>query len=259
MKKYWSLLIPIVLVINACTNKKTEMLKFDFEGLPDSMVSEDIYMNTLGRYKSFVGYGVFERRLGIEKEAKGNVLAVNCEPFNSGPKAGLALITMLEPTDEITLSYRVKFDKDFDFCKGGKLLGVSGGEKAEDGKMPEGDDGWVCRFVFNEDQTASFMFFFPHEFESTYYPLMSGGKPIQFEPGKWYNLQMSLKINTPGKGNGLITCKMNNIECLSLKDVDFKDCTGLSINQLTFGVFYNKYSLPQKKEKLFIDDVCVVK
>jgi len=159
--------------------------------------------------------------------------------------------------DKLYFGYRFKLDEDFDFIKGGKLPGISGGRANAGGKKPTGKDGWSVRmmwdgkgrlvqYVYHPDQPGKYgdvMFF-------------EGKEPI--ERGLWHTIQTLVELNTPGKKDGRIVSWLDGEKVLIREDIRFRDIDSLKINRFQFVSFYGGYGpdwAPTKDEFSYIDDV----
>ncbi|MEE9351182.1 MAG: heparin lyase I family protein [Thiotrichaceae bacterium] len=159
--------------------------------------------------------------------------------------------------DKLYYGYRFKLSEDFDFVKGGKLPGISGGKPSSGGSTPNGKDVWSVRmmwdgkgrlvqYVYHPDQPGKYgdvMFF-------------EGQEPI--ERGLWHTVQTLVELNTPGEKNGRIVSWLDGKKVLIREDMRFRDIKGLEIDRFQFVSFFGGYGAdwaPTKDEFTYIDDI----
>ncbi len=160
--------------------------------------------------------------------------------------------------EKLYYGYRFKLDKDFDFIKGGKLPGISGGKANAGGRVPSGKDGWSVRMMWNDEGRLVQYVYHPDQ-PGKYGDVMffdDNKKPI--ERGLWHTIQTLVVLNTPGKKNGRIVTWLDGKKVLEKNGMRFRDVKGLKINRFQFVSFYGGYGpdwAPQKDEFSYIDDV----
>lgn len=108
-------------------------------------------------------------------------------------------------SEELYMSYWVKFDSDFEWRHGGKLPGLAG----MDVPFPYSDNNFTARLMWREDGKIEF---YLHGFNINN---SQGAEPYrlywddfgghaQFQKGKWHHIEIHVKLNTPGKRDGLL-------------------------------------------------------
>jgi hypothetical protein len=145
--------------------------------------------------------GKFHQRAAIVAEPKGKSLRVTYPKGSLGPGEGGGVFRQkLSPLISRSLSYRVLFEKGFDFRRGGKLPGLAGG-KANTGGDKASGDGWSARYMWGEGGKLSLYLY--HLDQKTDY-----GDRIELKakavPGQWFKLEQAVRVNTPGKADGRI-------------------------------------------------------
>ncbi len=107
-----------------------------------------------------------------------------------------------EPGSEFSLNYDVRFDRDFQFVRGGKLLGL-GPDKHITGGRPMVPSGWSARVTFKQGGAVRLY---------TYHQVMQGQygergvlqKPFTFEKERYYSVSLHVRVNDPpDASNGL--------------------------------------------------------
>ena len=123
--------------------------------------------------------------------------------------------------DSLYYSYWVRFPENFDFVRGGKLPGIGNDTPRVGGGKPNGNDGWSVRvmwgkagelgqYVYHMDQPSHFGDFFVWD-----------APPL--EKGQWYQIKTLVRLNTPGKRDGIITTWLNGKEVLNKRDLRFRN------------------------------------
>jgi len=260
-------IFAIILSLFSCRKKSDTLVDVNFDNLWPQAISEDIYFNTFGRMKTLLGFGSFDNKLSLVKQGEGKNLALKLtfDKSYAGPMAGCAWISSFDSASDATFSFRVKFAPDFDFRKGGKLLGIGGGKGNTGGKKPTGQDGWSCRFMFHEQGTLSAYVYFPEmqtNWGTDFFLASPDSMKIHLVPGQWYKLAMHITMNTPGKNNGLIECSVNDTTCLRVKNFNFRNTNAFAIDQFQFSAFFGGSDstwAPRKVESLMVDDILVVR
>ena len=145
--------------------------------------------------------GKFHQRAAIVAEPKGKSLRVSYPKGSLGPNEGGGVFReRLASRQSYRLSYRVLFEKGFDFRRGGKLPGLGGGKANTGGERPTGD-GWSARYMWGEGGKLGLYLY--HLDQKTDY----GERfPLQAKatPGQWLTLRQAIQVNAPGKADGRI-------------------------------------------------------
>ncbi len=128
---------------------------------------------------------------------------------------------------EIYLRYYVKFEKGFDFRKGGKLPGLMGGGDSwirSGGNQPDGTNGWTLRFMWIEDGKIIVYAYVPKSKNGKWGEVKWGqGIDCDFtvEPGKWHCIEQYVNVGTPNKDNGKLKVWIDGIEKVNIDDMRF--------------------------------------
>ncbi len=88
--------------------------------------------------------GISEGRVALIQSNQLNWLRVTCQANQIGPeRGGISWRRPIPAADRVELAYLVTFSEDFDFSKGGKLPGLSGGpENVTGGNKADGKNGF---------------------------------------------------------------------------------------------------------------------
>lgn len=162
-----------------------------------------------------------------------------------------------------TLQYDVRFQKKFEWVKGGKLHGLGPNKPITGGKAPT-KDGWSARVSFEERGEASLYIYD----QSRPKKGQSFGRGVQtkksvFKSGKWHAVSLYVKINTVGKSNGVAELYLDGKKLLSMDKIKFRaQGKNSSISKFLFSNFYggnNPTFAPKKTNKIKFDNIAVVK
>jgi len=195
-----SALLPGLLAGIVLTGKDTaprNEIRVDFDGHPAGPYEMRIFRRDWAN--AFLGK--FHQRASIAAEPNGKSLRVIYPKGSLGPnEGGGAFRQRLAPLGSRSLSYRVLFEKGFDFRRGGKLPGLGGGKSNTGGEKPTGD-GWSARYMWGEDGKLGLYLY--HLDQKTKY-----GDRIELKanaiPGQWITLRQTVQVNAPGKADGRI-------------------------------------------------------
>jgi hypothetical protein len=132
----------------------------------------------------------------------------------------------LPPAREYTLSYSVKFDKDFDFARGGKLPGFAP-EKHTTGCRPIEADGWSSRLMWRSEGALEIYSYDQNRASRCGEEYQAKG--FRFERDRYYRVTQHLKLNAPADQiNGYSSLYVDGIlvarsEKLQYRKVDSPD------------------------------------
>lgn len=157
-----------------------------------------------------------------------------CQYLCSFEKMGLA------PRDECYVRYYLRFDPGFDFVKGGKLPGLVGGNANTGGHVPNGRDGWSARLMWRPGGKVVQYVYHPDQKGVWGDDLdwMKDGVPCRFKPGVWHCVESYVRLNTPGKRDGIIRSWLDGDEVLDVDTLRFRDVSELRIDGFYFSTFF---------------------
>ena len=195
-----SVLLSWLLAGMALTGKETATrneIRVDFDAHPEGPYELRIFRRDWAN--AFLGK--FHQRASIVAEPNGKSLRVSYPKGSLGPNEGGGVFReRLTPRESYRLSYRVLFEKGFDFRRGGKLPGLGGGKANTGGEKPTGD-GWSARYMWSEGGKLGLYLYHPDQ--KTKY-----GDRLQLRakatPGQWLKLRQAVQVNAPDKADGRI-------------------------------------------------------
>ncbi len=128
---------------------------------------------------------------------------------------------------EAYLRYYVKFEKGFDFRKGGKLPGLMGGGDSwnrSGGNQPNGTNGWTLRFMWVDNGKIVVYAYVPKSKNEKWGEALWGqGIDCGFyaEPGKWHCIEQYVNVGTPNKDDGKLKVWIDGVERVNISDMRF--------------------------------------
>ena len=162
-------------------------------------------------------------------------------PFETG-LTFLGRVDQQGPLTQATGSYDVLFEEGFDFQRGGKLPGLTGGGTAATGGSPaNGYNGWSARAMFNGNGEL-FQYVYHMNQAGTYgdvfYWTDAQGQRLAVTPGQSYQLKTQVQVNTPGQANGSIRSWLDGQLVLELDNMELTATTDLGIDTFYFSTFH---------------------
>jgi len=177
--------------------------------------------------------------------------------------------TDAEP-EEAVLSYRLRFAPDFnaEAVQGGKLPGFGGmyGDAGSAGKRVHGNDAWSSRGAYWKPDAQGNIpigFYVYHadmknDYGDSWY------FPQALERGKWHNIRLAIKLNTPaskseskGRNDGVLRGWVNGRQVFDKRDIRFRDIERLKIRNAWFHFYHGGRQPASTDYKLWIDDVVI--
>ncbi len=183
--------------------------------------------------------GIPSSRVKIENlnEDHGNVLSITYlkGEYSQTDKGKVQFYYSLGDTyQHLYISYNIFFSDGFDFVKGGKLPGLSGGQNNSGGSKPTGFDGWSGRLMWRENGLlVNYMYHF-------YQPWFTGEdfEWKKIETGVWYNLTYRIEMNTTWSRDGELQAWIDGEEIFNLSNFQFRNTYDFGIDTLFFSTFY---------------------
>ncbi len=218
----------------------TELLHGDFETHAVGAYTEAQVGADFGATPDW-NNGLDEGRATIVEEAGNNFLRVTYTGGEYGPANGGVqfMIPLGESSEELYLSYRVRFAAGFDFVKGGKLPGLVGGS-APTGCIAA-PDGFSARGMWRTGGAAVQYMYFPEKVQSCGddYPYLANANAVNFARGTWHTVAHRLVMNTAGQHDGILQAWFDGELVLDLSDFLYR-ATGATygIDALYFSTFF---------------------
>lgn len=178
--------------------------------------------------------------------------------------ARLGFKKALRPVKKATLSYFVRFSKNFEFVKGGKLPGLLGGPKKSTGCVqPQPADSWSVRVMWRAGGIASLYMYNQARRSGRNRCGLNYNTSFRFKPGKWHRIMLVVKVNSrKNKSNGYAVLKIDNKLAIKKSGVRFRATNSVRslVTRFYFSNFYGGNSIswaPKKTTKIFFDNFLV--
>lgn len=139
------------------------------------------------------------------------------------------------PADRAFLRYYVRFARDFEFVKGGKLPGFYGGTQISGGKIPDGTNGFSTRFMWRTGGQGEVYAYMP---SSQRFGTSLGRGSFGFRPGQWHCIEQELVLNTPGALDGEVRVWLDGEPVFEQGALLFRTVPELRIEGLYFSTFF---------------------
>ena len=192
-------------------------------------------------------------------------------------KKGLWAGKDLAEYNELYLSFKVNFDKEYDFSLGGKLPGLgalnTNLRDADNNQLtPTGckvitkdpDAGFSLRSMFKENGKAIGYFYYQNNPSTDncgeQVPYMYNGTSFAFKREKTYLIEQYVKMNDAGLANGIVTIHVNGFKVLEKTGLMFSENRLYKINQLFINIWHGGNSIdwaPSVNSTVVLDDVAL--
>ncbi|WP_145029313.1 polysaccharide lyase [Caulifigura coniformis] len=149
--------------------------------------------------------GVKEGRVSVVRREAGNALRITCKAGAIGPAdGGAGWRYPYGRSDDLTISYTVCFDPDFEFVKGGKLPGISGGPESVTGGRPaDGMNGFSARLMWRKDGRGEAYVYHMHQ-PGKYGESFPFPSDFRFVRGEPTQVRIQTRMNRPGQRDGAL-------------------------------------------------------
>lgn len=260
----WYSLITITLTSMTLAGDPEVIFENNFNHHPESKVYEKTEWQTDWDKPKWEN-GVEEGRVKIVKEGEGAYLSVSYPAYKIKSKESGAQwkLEFGKGYEAATLTYKIKFHKDFNFVRGGKLPGLVGGNPPTGSKAADGKNGWSARYMWRDNGAA--IAYTQHVYSGRKYNgkeedrdyWYHNGQRFIFKRDQWYTIEQKIELNTPNQKDGILEIRVDGQLVKQRKDIMFRRTDKLQIDQLYFSTFYGGSESswqPLKDETIYFDD-----
>lgn len=263
------LLVVVTLILTCSCNQVTYSSDIEDGNNPDNELTTLLFdvdfSRNSGTYTSSAfesdfgtleGYSSTEEsRTWIEDGSLKTTLIKN----SATSASGLVVNSVLDDRYEsIEMEYKVKFQDGFDWSRGGKLPGFSGGDgntgndKADDGR------GWSVRLMWRENGKL-IPYVYHYNQPETYGDKFDKSNLIYLEDNRWYTFKIKTTINTGANKNGSLGIYVDGVKLFTKSDICYATEDGKrEVNKIRWAIFrggsdstwYSDYT-----QHIFFDDV----
>jgi hypothetical protein len=208
--------------------------------------------------------GVADNRLSIlvdPLDANNRVLRVTYKANQIGGSSASVFTYPIPdgPHTQLWLQYKVMFDSNFTWVKGGKLPGLAG----YNGTKPTGCvnnsllDGFSARFMWRENGNGFLYLYNPVKQEECgdYSPLASF-----FTKGRWYTITSFVDLGTANQYNGAVTTYIDGKEVSRVSGLMLRNSASVSIDKFLFETFFGGSTsdwAPASDQYSYFDDISI--
>jgi hypothetical protein len=130
-----------------------------------------------------------------------NSYSPNGVKTDKAPLGGAQFLSGIGRHDSLHLRYYLRFAENFDFVKGGKLPGLSGGAANSGGKTPTGTDGFSARLMWRQAGAGEVYGYLPSSEE---WGTSIGRGNFIFPKNRWVMVEEQIELNDPDQFNGKV-------------------------------------------------------
>ena len=159
------------------------VLSMDFESVPPGDPAEYLLQHQKLTLAPGAGH---KGSTGLRAEYTG---------YEKGSERIVRHVFLPRPGLEFSLNYDVLFDKDFQFVRGGKLLGL-GPKKHITGGRPIVPEGWSARVTFKNGGTVK-LYTYHQDMQGQYGDRGVIQEPFKFEKERFYSISLHVRVNDP--------------------------------------------------------------
>lgn len=174
---------------------------------------------------------------------------------------------------EAYFRYYLRLGEDWNqTLQGGKLPGFSGtyGKSGWGGRRSDGSQGWSARGLFQQSvpagnplagKTPIGTYCYHADMEGDYGTnwLWQIGYRGYLETNRWYAIEQHVKMNTPGKRDGVLRAWVDGQLAFDKRDVRFRQNEKLKIEQVWMNIYHGGTKPSPYDQHAFIDNVVIAK
>ena len=168
--------------------------------------------------------------------------------------------------EEIYFRYYLRFGSDWNPRRGGKLPGISGtyNRAGWGGRPSNGRNGWSARGQFNgqkQGKTPIGFYCYHADMRGRYGSswIWQKDKLGYLENNRWYCIEQYVKMNTPGKNDGILRGWVDGRPAFEKTDVRMRDVPKLKIERIWINIYHGGTWAADSNDHLFIDNVVIAK
>lgn len=166
-------------------------------------------------------------------------LRVNFATGKIGPEEGGAGWRMPFGKNEAAeLSYTLRFSKDFDFVKGGKLPGLCGGpENVSGGRPANGKNGFSSRLMWRKDGRGEAYVYHKNQ-KGDYGDSFAFPSDFRFPTDTPVKVRIAVTMNSIGKRDGTLRVWIDDKLLVEHSDMEWRTVDTFGVDGLYFETFH---------------------
>jgi len=180
--------------------------------------------------------GIAEGRVMVTENQS---LRVNFAVGKIGPEKGGAGWRMPFGKHEAAeMSYTLRFSKDFDFVKGGKLPGLCGGpENVSGGRPANGKNGFSARLMWRRDGRGEAYVYHKNQ-KGKYGDSFAFPADFRFPTDTPIKVRLAVTMNTSGNRDGTLRVWINEKLLVERTDMEWRSVDTFGVDGLYFETFH---------------------
>lgn len=172
-----------------------------------------------------------------------------------------------EEPEEVRFRYHLRLADDWNpVIQGGKFPGASGtyGRAGWGGRAVNGRDGWSARGSFGRFENGETMagFYCYHaDMKGKYGDVWNWDRDRlgSLTNNRWYAVEQHIKLNTPGRNDGILRAWIDGRMAFEKTDVRMRDTSGLKIEMIWFNVYQGGTRPAPSTDHVYIDNVVIAR
>ncbi len=170
-----------------------------------------------------------------------NAIRVSYVGYQHGSQRVVVNYPLGAQVKQATLSFDVRFDKDFQWVRGGKLHGL-GPQKFISGGNNREPESWSGRIMFRPKGACQTYLYDQSQKEK--YGIGNKSKNRVFIKDKWHHVLLQISLNDVNKPNGFARILIDNKKITQTKEVKFRSKSGNNtlIQTFLFNTFHGGHS-----------------
>lgn len=137
-----------------------------------------------------------------------------------GEVSGFTWFAILTPLKEASMSYDVFFEPGFDWTYGGKLPGFCGGDCVRGCSAVSKTRGWSTRLMWQRRGGMITYAYYPDKATARCGEAWGWSQGVT--DGKWHNIRVYARINTPGVADGISSAWLDGHLVLNKTDIMYR-------------------------------------
>jgi hypothetical protein len=166
--------------------------------------------------------------------------------------------------EEVFFRYYLRLGNDWNPARGGKLPGIAGtyGRAGWGGRPVNGTDGWSARGLFEgrkNDRTPIGFYCYHMDMKGRYgtnWVWDKDGFP-GLENNRWYCLEQQIKLNSPGRADGVMRGWVDEKLVFEKTDVRLRSVDTLKIESVWLNLYHGGTWTAETTQHVFIDEVVI--
>lgn len=166
--------------------------------------------------------------------------------------------------EEVYFRYYLRFADDWDPKRGGKLPGISGtyGRAGWGGRPVNGEDGWSARGLFEgqkNGKTPVGFYCYHMDMKGRYgsYWVWDRDDLGFLENNRWYCLEQFVKLNTPGKADGILRGWVDGKLAFEKTNTQMRSVDSLKVEAVWVNFYLGGSWSAERDHHAYIDDVVI--